>query len=74
MAQTQVKPKTGGSFTNVPPGGAKATAGIVTLPPYQKAMAAHGANLYAISGGNANQWQRAAVKYGDAAGVAFQWA
>jgi hypothetical protein len=76
MAQTQVKPKTGGSWTNVPTSGAgaKTTAGISTLSPPLQQNVLHGAALYQLSGGSAGTLATTAGKYASASGVQFQWA
>jgi hypothetical protein len=71
MAQTQVKPKLSGSFTNYT---GKATTGVATLDNPHKQMAQYAANLFAFTQGVAGARTTAATKHADAAGISLQWA
>jgi hypothetical protein len=73
MAQTQVKPVAGGSWTNVTAKG-KDTTGISNLPSPLMHQVTMAAQLYSFVGGSAGTKATYAGKLAAAAGRQLQWA
>jgi hypothetical protein len=74
MAQTQVKPVSGGSWNNVSLTNAKGSTGVSNLSPPLQQSVLHGAALFTAAGGQAGTLATTAGKYAAAAGRQFQWA
>jgi len=72
MAQTQVKPTTGGAWTNTTTYGKNVT-GISNLAPYAQNQLIHAANVFTIAGGSGAAAQRA-NKIAASVGRSLQWA
>ncbi len=73
MAQTQVKPSSGGSWNNVT-GNGKSVTGISNLAPASAQQTIEAANLFTFTGGTAGARTTIANKLVAAVGRSLQWA
>jgi len=75
MAQTQIKPTSGGSWQNTGASANKATVGISNLPVHIVGQVLEACNLFTFAGGAAgNSRVTYANKLAAAAGRSLQWA